>query len=38
MVELFTWASLDVKVHAGDRRDRREDIPVFTDMAGFMGA
>ncbi len=38
MVELFTRVSLDVKVHAGDRRDRRADIPIFTDMTGLMSA
>ncbi len=38
MGELFTRVSLDAKVHAGDRRDRRADIPVFTDVTGLMSA
>ncbi len=38
MVELFTRVSLDVKVHAGDRPDRRAHIPLFTDVTGFMSA
>ncbi len=38
MLELFTWVSLDVKVHAGDGRDRRVDIPIFTDKTGLTSA
>ncbi len=38
MGELFTRVSLDAKVHAGDRRDRRADIPIFTDMTALMSA
>ncbi len=38
MVELFTRISLDVKVHAGDRRGRHADIPIFTDLTGLTSA
>ncbi len=38
MVELFTRVSLEGKVHAGDRRDRRVDIPIFPDMTGLLSA